>query len=287
MDKKNKIKDIDRIALDNMKNTFQMGELSKSLGLTRDTLRYYEKIGLIRPKKDNINKYRKFDFFDIYSLWSIDFYKKRGLSLNEIQQVIENRDVAYLRNILEDTQKQIEQEIEKKEKLLQKIKETKNLCDTLEEECNHFSIREFPLYEIKSAFTDITSLEEYDEKVLRYLNLQEEDILSNVVRKLTFNDEGYQESIMYTVERAENDKQQKEKSYLEQGACIYTLVESGDYSDSENTIGEKTMYMALAWAKDQGVKLKGEVYLKAKLILFKDDKERVFVEAWAPIIKKL
>ena len=114
MDKKNKIKDIDRIALDNMKNTFQMGELSKSLGLTRDTLRYYEKIGLIRPKKDNINKYRKFDFFDIYSLWSIDFYKKRGLSLNEIQQVIENRDVSYLKNTLEEKQKQIEQEIQKK-----------------------------------------------------------------------------------------------------------------------------------------------------------------------------
>ena len=82
----------------------------------------------------------------------------------------------------------------------------------MEEECNHFSIREFPLYEIKSEFTDLTCLEEYDEKVLGYLNLEEDDILSNVVRKLTFNEEGYQESIMYIVEKSENNKQQKEKN---------------------------------------------------------------------------
>ena len=157
----------------------------------------------------------------------------------------------------------------------------------MEEECNHFSIREFPLYEIKSEFTDLTCLEEYDEKVLGYLNLEEDDILSNVVRKLTFNEEGYQESIMYIVEKSENNKQQKEKLYLEQGNCIYTLVEGGDYSDSENNIGEKTLHMALAWAKEKGVQLKGEVYIKARLILFKDDKERVFAEAWAPIITNL
>lgn len=35
---------------------YYIGEFSEKVGLSIDTLRYYEKIGLIYPKRDNINK---------------------------------------------------------------------------------------------------------------------------------------------------------------------------------------------------------------------------------------
>jgi len=35
---------------------YYIGEFSKKVGLSIDTLRYYEKMGFIYPKRDNINK---------------------------------------------------------------------------------------------------------------------------------------------------------------------------------------------------------------------------------------
>lgn len=39
--------EIDRIDLDNLQNTYHTGELLRALGYTRDTLRYYEEIGVV------------------------------------------------------------------------------------------------------------------------------------------------------------------------------------------------------------------------------------------------
>lgn len=47
---------------------YNIKEFSQLLGLSVDTLRYYEKCGLISPKRNEVNKYREYnekDGFDI------------------------------------------------------------------------------------------------------------------------------------------------------------------------------------------------------------------------------
>ncbi len=63
---------------------YHTGDIYNSLGLTRETLRYYEKIGLIKPKRSQYSQYREFDLFDIARLMAIDFYKKRSFTPAEI-----------------------------------------------------------------------------------------------------------------------------------------------------------------------------------------------------------
>ena len=64
--------------IDYMENRYHTKEVSRNLGFTRETLRYYEELGLIRPQRGENGQYREFDFFDISRLMAIDFYKKRG-----------------------------------------------------------------------------------------------------------------------------------------------------------------------------------------------------------------
>lgn len=52
--------------------------ISGKRNIKRETLRYYEKIGLIEPKRQIENSYRKFDRYDITNILEIDFLKKRG-----------------------------------------------------------------------------------------------------------------------------------------------------------------------------------------------------------------
>ena len=46
---------------------YSIGEVSLRLGLSRDTLRFYEKKGIIQPKKEE-NGYRSYTYDDISRL---------------------------------------------------------------------------------------------------------------------------------------------------------------------------------------------------------------------------
>ncbi|NMM62533.1 MerR family transcriptional regulator [Clostridium sp. P21] len=71
-----------------MKN-FSIGEMSKLNNISIQTLRYYDKIGLLKPKL--INKTSKYRYYSIEEFLKVDmikYYKNVGLSLEEIKNLI-------------------------------------------------------------------------------------------------------------------------------------------------------------------------------------------------------
>jgi len=63
---------------------YHIGEFSKKVGLSIDTLRYYEKIGLIHPKRDGINR-RIYCERDISWLNFIFRLKDTNMPIKQIQ----------------------------------------------------------------------------------------------------------------------------------------------------------------------------------------------------------
>lgn len=63
---------------------YYIGEFSKKIGLSIDTLRYYEKIGLIYPNRDKINR-RVYCEKDIEWLNFIFRLKETNMPIKEIQ----------------------------------------------------------------------------------------------------------------------------------------------------------------------------------------------------------
>ena len=90
-----------------MLKKYRTGELLDYLGVSRDTLRFYEEKGLLCPKKNHENNYRNYDMFDIFKIMVIDFYKKRGMSIQQIQYLLENRDVQDVQDLLEDKKNEL------------------------------------------------------------------------------------------------------------------------------------------------------------------------------------
>jgi len=69
--------------------SFQVSELALKCNVSKDTVRYYAKIGLLQPKRNAINGYQTFSERDIRHL---DFIKRAqylGYSLKEIKHIIE------------------------------------------------------------------------------------------------------------------------------------------------------------------------------------------------------
>lgn len=67
-----------------------VNEVSKLSGVSRRTLQYYDKIGLLPPSAVKESGYRQYDDESLRRLWSILFYKELGLSLDDIRLILEN-----------------------------------------------------------------------------------------------------------------------------------------------------------------------------------------------------
>ena len=67
-----------------------IGELAEATGLSRDAIRYYEKLGLLgqAPVDREINNYRHFDESAVDTILFIKHGKALGLTLKEIKKFI-------------------------------------------------------------------------------------------------------------------------------------------------------------------------------------------------------
>lgn len=105
-----------------MKNIKEAEELT---GISRQNIRYYEKMGLLNPKRDAGNGYRKYDEEDIGRLKAILLFRKLDMPLEEIRKLLDHE--IDLQQAL-DTQKAYLQ------KEQQKLEAALAFCDTIREQ---------------------------------------------------------------------------------------------------------------------------------------------------------
>lgn len=107
-------------------------EVEKITGLTRKAILYYEDKGLINPHKGE-NNYRNYSQEDLDRLLQISIYRKLGLSISEIKNILTTNE-KNLGSILRDRQYKLELEESKKnllEKLI-KLKDFEEISNELE-----------------------------------------------------------------------------------------------------------------------------------------------------------
>lgn len=81
-------------------------------GLTVKGIRFYEKIGLIRPAQRSPAGYRLYSAEDVARLHQIHFYREQKFSLEDIDAILNNPDTdlrSYLKRQLFDVEEQIQQ----------------------------------------------------------------------------------------------------------------------------------------------------------------------------------
>ncbi len=69
--------------------SYQVSELALKCNVSKDTVRYYAKIGLLKPKRNENNGYQTFSERDIKHLDFIRRAQYLGYSLKEIKHIIE------------------------------------------------------------------------------------------------------------------------------------------------------------------------------------------------------
>ncbi len=114
-------------------------EIAKELGVGNETLRYYEKIGIIPKPKRTDSCYRIYSENDLLRLKFIKRLKSLGFSLNEIQAVMGmlNRDNSVNNEILKNQIGLKIEEIDQRISALNELKKMLSLSGSRlgEEEC--------------------------------------------------------------------------------------------------------------------------------------------------------
>ena len=108
-----------------MKNRLTIGKLAKQAGINLETIRYYQRIGLIEQPLKPENGYRIYPQSTLNRLQFIQRAKQLGFSLAEIKQLLQLEE-----DTCEHTRKLAEQ---KQQLIKQKIADLQTLANTLEQ----------------------------------------------------------------------------------------------------------------------------------------------------------
>jgi len=97
-----------------MKKDITISELGSRYGLSRSTLLYYDKLGLLRAKNRSGGNYRLYSQLDVDRLAQVCLYRKMGIPLKEIQRLLEHKGhtARRSREILSRRLETLESEIE-------------------------------------------------------------------------------------------------------------------------------------------------------------------------------
>ena len=120
--------------------TYKIGEVTKQLGLSADTLRYYEKINLFPKVSRNASGIREYDDKDISRLKFIQRAQKMNFSLKEINDLLQMRENPQkvkneVRQLTADKLLEVDSHIESLTTLRNELQLLMNLCNGSEDGC--------------------------------------------------------------------------------------------------------------------------------------------------------
>ncbi|WP_230502679.1 MerR family transcriptional regulator [Sutcliffiella rhizosphaerae] len=138
-----------------------IGQFAKLVGSTVRTLRYYDKMGLLSPKKLNKNGRKVYTRLDWELFQQILILKHLGLSLNEIKeqladQKINNRELLLVhRQLIEKKQAELNEKLD----VINRMERLYNIEGISEEDLNEFAFIMLDLFRREKS--QIQALEEH------------------------------------------------------------------------------------------------------------------------------
>lgn len=107
---------------------YSINQICKLLSISKETLRYYDKINLVSPLREE-NRYRYYSDNDVVDLMYVQVMRFAGFSLSEIKEILVIRKNPLCRAGAEDSINFLEN---KKEENLKKIQYLKDVVGLLE-----------------------------------------------------------------------------------------------------------------------------------------------------------
>ncbi|MDO4920674.1 MAG: MerR family transcriptional regulator [Phascolarctobacterium sp.] len=238
-----------------MDNGYQIGEVSKITGISKDTLHFYIKSGLITPDYiDPQNHYSYFSRWNMYQLDIITTCRRLDISLEKIKQILSFRDNDKVVALLMEYQ----QEALRLSRYYQKVAED---IDWYERENEYIKLKsQDSSVRLEHREAEIVIVGSHTREDASYhANLQE--VLKEEMRNKHFIRRTY--GYFLDVERAIQNKLLKRREYVKLPDANYSGIQSkhlyrlpsGDYAVLTACIRDEETDLSplLSWLKANGL----------------------------------
>ncbi|QZY55181.1 MerR family transcriptional regulator [Crassaminicella profunda] len=231
-----------------MKKEYTIGEICKLYNIGPDSMRYYEKKGLITPRRRK-NGYRIYSIEEVWKLNIIKDLRKLKFSVKQIKEYLEDRSIQSTKALVDHEIKLIEKEIESLEDT---NKNLKRKLDSLKQinkikDYEKIKIKNIPLRKIILIEQDVSKDEEIDLAFRKLQSISDEKVFlfGNKDMGAFISDEGMKrgrynlyQKVFFFVEDVEN----YDYICLPEGYYA-TLVYKGAYEKSQRFISQMLMYI--------------------------------------------
>lgn len=98
------------------------GDFARLCNTTRDTLRYYDKMGVLIPRKNNINGYKYYSSKQVTSFFFINLFSTFGCPIKDLRHIVDGDETAHFDSFLNsqyETLLKTREELENKIRILQ------------------------------------------------------------------------------------------------------------------------------------------------------------------------
>lgn len=137
------------------KTKYLIGDVANLMGLSRDTLRYYEKRGILSSKRGD-NGYRYYTDQDISRLISILYQRKMDIGLSDMENLWSaDNSIDNLTGIIDSRLKEEEKNIRQHQQNIARLKLTRSDCEDIRHNLDQVSLRKFPAARIIVPHTSI------------------------------------------------------------------------------------------------------------------------------------
>lgn len=263
-----------------MDGKLTIGELAELFDVSTDTLRYYEKAGILSSHKNDDNGYRYYTYEEIIVLMDILFFRGIKLSIKDIKQIITKMGITDIKNILYQNQRVVEDRIQELIKLQKTITQVVSHYEQCEQHLGKFSIVPAPDFKYKllgkQADNLVAIIRKYKKEnwawldSIRYtLLIPQEDFLKNPNFSSAQVAISIDKENLYMLDLAE----QQELASLHEAEYLYTIVQTDYFEQDNDALGK-----ALEYLQEEGRQVNGPMIGRYMASSHKDGLD--FYEIW-------
>lgn len=186
-----------------MKEKFMIGELAKLFNISTDTIRHYDKKGLLKPQCNRDNSYRYYDVRDFFKLSRILFFKSLDISLEDIKNYLHNKNTENLLVLLKKKEKEAHAKVQHWSALENKIKTKIQIIESAQKDLDIVRLKMMPArsgiflrikqkddhYETKKMFSDnkqYIAMSSWLVDGQIYTSLEKEDLEKGIFNKFSY-----------------------------------------------------------------------------------------------------
>lgn len=123
---------------------YKIGDVERILGIPAETLRYFEKKGLITPSKNEVNNYRYYDTLDLNKLVAYKAYRGMEFPMDESLKIINSLSHAEVTGSINSQIELIHKKINYYQSLLVRLEELKHSYEQVEASEDKFCLTDSP-----------------------------------------------------------------------------------------------------------------------------------------------